>query len=170
MSVRLACAARRIVRSPPSSRMSRSCASTAASRISMNWAMRWRQGSSIHTQGGPSPKLAEALVEAAGILVQLVAPMMPHLAEECWAVLGREGLCSSAAWPLLEPALLVDANMVLPVQVNGRKRADLTVRRDADDATIEAAVLQLDAVRQALDHRQPKKIIIVPRRIVNVVG
>ena len=56
------------------------------------------------------------------------------------------------------------------MQVNGRKRADVTVERDADNASIEAAVLKLDAVRQALDNRVPKKIIIVPRRIVNVVG
>ena len=116
------------------------------------------------------PALAAALVEAAGIMVQLVAPMMPHLAEECWTVLGREGLVSAAAWPVAETALLVEDDMVLPVQVNGRKRADVTIGRDADNAAIESAVLKLDAVRQALDNRQPKKIIIVPKRIVNVVG
>ena len=127
-------------------------------------------GLSEYMQTPPSGLLQAALVEAAGILVQLIAPMMPHLAEECWSVLGREGLASSAAWPVVDRSLLVESSLVLPVQVNGRKRADVTIAHDADNASIEAAVLKLDAVRQALDNRQPKKIIIVPRRIVNVVG
>ena len=127
-------------------------------------------GLSDYMQAPPSGLLQAALMEAAGILVQLIAPMMPHLAEECWSVLGREGLASSAAWPVVDRSLLVESSLVLPVQVNGRKRADVTIAHDADNASIEAAVLKLDAVRQALDNRQPKKIIIVPRRIVNVVG
>ena len=57
----------------------------------------------------------------------------------------------------------------MPVQVNGRKRAELTIDRRADDKTVEAAALSLDAVRRALDNRGPKKVIIVPQRIVNVV-
>ena len=112
----------------------------------------------------------EALQEAATVLIQLIAPMMPHLAEECWSALRKDDLVSSAPWPKIDRQLLVEDSMTLPVQVNGRKRADVTIDRDADNASIEAAVLKLDAVRQALDNRQPKKIIIVPRRIVNVVG
>jgi leucyl-tRNA synthetase len=111
-----------------------------------------------------------ALREAAAIMVQLIAPMMPHLAEECWEAIGCDGLAAEAAWPAVEKALLVEDSFTYPVQVNGRKRADVTVSRDAAQAIIEAAVLADDAVRRALDGKAPKKIIIVPNRIVNVVG
>ena len=74
------------------------------------------------------------------------------------------------AWPKLEPALLVEDTITLPVQVNGKKRADVTVARDAANAEIEAAVLALDAVKRALDGKPPKKVIVVPQRIVNVVA
>jgi leucyl-tRNA synthetase len=111
-----------------------------------------------------------ALREAATIMVQLMAPMTPHLAEECWEAMGRDGLCAEAAWPVLDKALLVEDSFAYPVQVNGRKRADVTVSRTAANAEIEAAVLADEAVQRALDGRSPKKIIIVPNRIVNVVG
>jgi leucyl-tRNA synthetase len=94
---------------------------------------------------------------------------MPHLAEECWAALGHDCLVAETAWPKLEPALLIEATVTLPVQVNGKKRADVTVARDAGKAEIEAAVLALDAVKKALEGKAPKKVIIVPGRIVNVV-
>src|SRR5215207_940269 len=110
------------------------------------------------------------LHEAAGLLVQMIAPMMPHLAEECWRALGREGLVAEASWPAVERALLVENAITLPVQVNGKKRADVTVARDADQAAIEAAVLSLEAVRRATEGRPVKKIIVVPQRIVNVVA
>ena len=108
--------------------------------------------------------------EAGDILVQLFAPMMPHLAEECWAALGHKTLVSVQPWPKLEPALLVEDTITLPVQVNGKKRADITVSRDAKNAEIEAAVLTLDAVKKALEGKAPKKVIVVPQRIVNVVA
>jgi len=95
--------------------------------------------------------------------------MMPHLAEECWSVLGHYELIAQSPWPTVDRALIVRTQMTLPVQVNGRKRADLTIDRDADDKTVEAAALSLDAVRRALDNRPPKKVIVVPQRIVNVV-
>jgi leucyl-tRNA synthetase len=113
---------------------------------------------------------AFAMKEAGDILVQLFAPMMPHLAEECWAALGHTTLVSVQPWPTLEPALLIEDTITLPVQVNGRKRADITVSRDAKNAEIEAAVLTLDAVKKALEGKAPKKVIVVPQRIVNVVG
>ena len=118
----------------------------------------------------PSPDFAWALREAGDILVRLFHPMMPHLAEECWATLGHPGLVASESWPTLEPDLLVEATITLPVQVNGKKRADVTVARDARKADIEAAVLALDAVQKALDGKSPKKVIVVPQRIVNVVA
>jgi leucyl-tRNA synthetase len=121
-------------------------------------------------EGQPSPDLVWSVREAAVILVQLFAPMMPHLAEECWTVLGRQGLISEANWPQIERDLLVEDTVTLVVQVNGKKRGDVTVPRDAQNPEIEAAVLALDAVKQALGGKAVRKVIIVPMRIVNVVG
>ena len=117
----------------------------------------------------PSPDFAWALREAGDILVCLFHPMMPHLAEECWAALGHKTLVSAEAWPQVEPALLVENTITLPVQINGKKRADVTVARDAEREDIETAVLALNAVKRALDGKDPKKVIVVPQRIVNVV-
>jgi leucyl-tRNA synthetase len=117
----------------------------------------------------PAPDLAWAIHEAATILVSLVQPMMPHLAEECWTALGQDGLISEAGWPETEPELLVEDTMTLPVQINGRKRGDVTVPRNAAPGEIEAAVLALDEVKRALNGASPKKLIVVPQRIVNVV-
>jgi len=116
-----------------------------------------------------APDLRWALREAVNILVRLFHPMMPHLAEECWALLGHDELVAQAAWPQLEQALLIEDTITLPVQINGRKRADATVPREATNAEIEAAVLALDAVKKALEGNKPKKVIVVPGRIVNVV-
>jgi len=117
----------------------------------------------------PSPDFAWALRESGDILVRLFHPMMPHLAEECWTALGHKTLVSAEAWPRLEPDLLVENTVTLPVQINGKKRADVTVSRDAGEAEIIAAVLALDAVKKELNGRSPKKVIVVPHRIVNVV-
>ena len=122
------------------------------------------------TEAAPAPDFAWALREAGDILVRLFHPMMPHLAEECWAALGHQTLVSAEAWPQVEPDLLVENTITLPVQINGKKRADVTVARDAGNADIEAAVLALDAVIRALDGKRPKKVIVVPQRIVNVVA
>ena len=122
-----------------------------------------------HIEAAPAADLAWALREAGDILVRLFHPMMPHLAEECWASLGHKTLVATEAWPEVEPALLVESTITLPVQVNGKKRADVTVPRGAGKDEIEAAVLALDAVEKELAGRRPKKVIIVPQRIVNVV-
>ncbi len=124
----------------------------------------------IDSEAGPAPDLAWALREAGDILVLLFHPMMPHLAEECWVTLGHDTLVATTAWPQVEPALLLEDTLTLPVQVNGKKRADVTVPRDAGKNDIEAAVLALDAVKRALDGKPPKKVIVVPQRIVNVVA
>jgi leucyl-tRNA synthetase len=127
--------------------------------------------SEVLAKGGqPVPDLAWAVQETALILVQLFAPMMPHLAEECWTVLGQKGLISEAAWPQIERDLLVENTVTLVVQVNGKKRGDVTVPRDAQNPQIEAAVLALDAVKLALGGKPVRKVIVVPMRIVNVVG
>ena len=115
------------------------------------------------------PVSAEAGREAAGILVQLIAPMMPHLAESAWEVLGRSGLVADAPWPAVDRGLLVEDEITLPVQINGKKRADVTVARDADAAAVEAATLAVEAVQRALEGRAPRKVIVVPGRIVNLV-
>jgi leucyl-tRNA synthetase len=117
-----------------------------------------------------TPDFAWAVRESANILVQLFNPMMPHLAEECWRVLGHTTLASTAPWPQLEADLLVEDTITMPVQVNGKKRAEVTVARDAGNADIEASVLALDEVQRALEGKPAKKVIIVPRRIVNVVA
>jgi leucyl-tRNA synthetase len=111
-----------------------------------------------------------ALRQATEFLVVMIAPMMPHLAEECWAALGGKGLAAEQPWPAFDAALTVDNEFVYPVQVNGKKRGDLTIARDADQAAVEKAALALDFVEKALEGRAPKKVIVVPQRIVNVVG
>jgi leucyl-tRNA synthetase len=116
------------------------------------------------------PDVRWAVGEAAVILVQLFAPMMPHLAEECWGVLAQPGLVSEADWPKIERDLLVEDTVTLVVQVNGKKRGEVTVASNAQNPEIEAAVLALDAVKQALGGKSVRKVIVVPMRIVNVVG
>lgn len=110
-----------------------------------------------------------ALIEAATFLVAAVDPMIPHLAESCWALLGHDGLLAESAWPTLDRTLLVEDEILLPVQVNGKKRAELAISANADEAAIQKAVLALESVQRALDGKTPKKIVVVPKRIVNVV-
>ena len=117
----------------------------------------------------PGSALARAFGEAADMLVQGLAPFMPHLAEACWAALGHGTLVAETPWPQADRALVVEATIVLPVQINGKKRGDVTVPRDADPEAVKAAALAVDVIAQALDGRRPKKMIVVPGRIVNVV-
>jgi len=98
--------------------------------------------------------------------------MVSRLARDGWCVLGPDPDLSAwaeAAWPVAEPALLVEDTVTLPIQVNGKKRGEITVARDADRAAIEALVMDEPAVQRALEGGQPKKLIVVPGRIVNVV-
>ncbi|CAN7532185.1 leucine--tRNA ligase [Rhizobium sp. LjRoot258] len=110
-----------------------------------------------------------AVRDAAEILIQLVAPMTPHLAEECWTTLGNSALLARTDWPHYDEALVVENDVVLPVQINGKKRAELTISRDADQNAVTQAVLALDDVKKVLNGQTPKKIIVVPQRIVNIV-
>ncbi len=82
---------------------------------------------------------------------------------------GRGGLCAAQGWPQVDPALLVDDEIVLPVQINGKKRGDITVSAKADKGEIEAATLALDFIKEALGGAAPKRVVVVPGRIVNVV-
>jgi leucyl-tRNA synthetase len=102
-------------------------------------------------------------------LVQLVGPMAPHLAEEAWALLGQPGLVCDAVWPVANPALLVDDEVTIAVQVNGKLKGDFTAAKGSDKAALEAAALALPNVQRTLDGAVPKKIIVVPDRLVNIV-
>ncbi len=109
------------------------------------------------------------MVKATSMMVQMIAPMMPHLAEECWTVLGHDGMVAASDWPVLDASLLVASEITLPVQVNGKKRADVTVAASATPAEVEAAVRALEAVTRACEGKPIRKVIVVPGRIVNVV-
>ncbi|MEM8574528.1 MAG: leucine--tRNA ligase [Pseudomonadota bacterium] len=118
----------------------------------------------------PSEGLSFALREAAEVLVLLAAPMVPHLAEECWKILGNQGLVAEQGWPEADSALLTDDSVTIAVQVNGKRRGELTIARDAAKEDIETAALALDAVARAIEGREIRKIVVVPQRIVNVVA
>ena len=111
-----------------------------------------------------------AIREAAELLVQMIGPMLPHLGEECWARLGYNTMLADQPWPEADPGLLVDDVITIAVQVNGKRRDELTVARTATSDEIEAAALELEPVVRALAGRPVKKVIVVPQRIVNVVG
>jgi leucyl-tRNA synthetase len=115
------------------------------------------------------PALKFALREAGETLVLMFAPMMPHLAEECWTVLGKSGLVAKTAWPKADPALVTEDQVTLAVQVNGKRRDEVRLPKGLADSEVEAAVLKLDNVRKALDGKQVKKVIVVKDRIANVV-
>ncbi|QUS55816.1 leucine--tRNA ligase [Pseudovibrio brasiliensis] len=115
------------------------------------------------------PDMAFALREAAIFILQLMEPITPHLSEECWSMLGNEGLVSTSNWPVLEEDLLVENTITLPIQINGKKKGELSVARDSSKEQVEEATLAHEAVQKALDGKAPRKIIVVPQRIVNVV-
>ena len=127
-----------------------------------------------HALSGALDKSAEgldwAIREAAELLVQMIGPMLPHLGEECWQRLGYNTLLADQPWPQAESALLVDDTITIAVQVNGKRRDELTIARTATKDEVEAAALKLETVARALDGRAVARVIVVPQRIVNVVG
>ncbi len=120
--------------------------------------------------GTATASRAAVAKEGVVVLVQLVAPMMPHLAETAWSALGQSGMAVNAPWPASDPALLVDDTVVMPVQVNGKRRGEITVAKGTPNAEVEKQALSLEAVARMLDGKPPKKVVIVPDRIVNVVA
>ncbi|NCW15583.1 MAG: leucine--tRNA ligase [Rhodobacteraceae bacterium] len=107
--------------------------------------------------------------EAIMTLAQLMSPMTPHLAEDIWSHQGGDGLIINAPWPRADEDMLVETTVTLPIQVNGKRRAEITVSKDLSKDEIERLALNDEAVMRALDGVAPKKVIVVPGRIVNVV-
>jgi leucyl-tRNA synthetase len=103
-------------------------------------------------------------------LVRIVAPMVPHIAEEVWAAMGNDGLIADAAWPEVDPALLVDDEVTIAVQVNGKLRDTLVMPKGAPRETVEAAALAADKIVRTLEGKPPRKVIVVPDRLVNIVA
>jgi leucyl-tRNA synthetase len=121
-------------------------------------------------EGQTGPGMATARREAIRLLAQLSAPFTPHLAEECWARIGGKGMVATARWPTADPALLVSDTVLLPVQVNGKKRAEITLPRDATQEAIEQAARNDAGVAPFLAGLTVRKVIVVPGRIVNIVA
>jgi leucyl-tRNA synthetase len=113
---------------------------------------------------------AAAQKQAIMTLAQLMSPMTPHLAEDIWAHQGGEGLIATAPWPVADEAMLVENTVTLPIQINGKRRGEIEVAKDLDKAEVEKIALAHEAVQKALDGNAPKKVIVVPGRIVNVVA
>jgi leucyl-tRNA synthetase len=125
------------------------------------------KGWPVETAG---PAVLGARTEALSALARLVAPFAPHLAEECWARLGQEGMVVEAAWPVYDPELAAENERVLPVQVNGKRRGEIRVVAGADPAEVEAIALADADVRRHLEGLSVRKVIVVPNRIVNIVA
>ncbi|HRO04844.1 MAG TPA: class I tRNA ligase family protein, partial [Terricaulis sp.] len=118
------------------------------------------------TDGGSQFARGEAL----RILAQLIAPFMPHLAEECWEKLGLVGFVAVEPWPVADPALAARNTVTLPIQVNGKKRGEIEAAKDAPEADVRAAALANPAVALFLEGQTVRKVIVVPNRIVNIVA
>jgi leucyl-tRNA synthetase len=113
---------------------------------------------------------AAAQKQAIMTLAQLMSPMTPHLSEAIWAHQGGEGLIATAPWPVADETMLVENTVTLPIQINGKRRGEIEVAKDLDKAEVEKLALSHDAVVKALNGGAPKKVIVVPGRIVNVVA
>ena len=119
---------------------------------------------------GATPAVLAARQEALSAFARLIAPFTPHLAEECWVRIGGEGMVVAAEWPAFDPALTEDATKVLPVQVNGKRRGEITAPAGAEQAEVEA-ILNADAdIAAKLEGLTIRKIIVVKDRIVNIVA
>ncbi len=110
-----------------------------------------------------------ARAEALSALARLIAPFTPHLAEEGWARLGMEGMVLDAPWPVYDPALAADDEVVLPIQVNGKRRAEIRVARGLEPSQVEALVLADETVKAKLEGQAIRKVVVVKDRIVNLV-
>ncbi|MDP3173980.1 MAG: leucine--tRNA ligase [Phenylobacterium sp.] len=119
---------------------------------------------------GASPAALAARQEALVAFARLMAPITPHLAEECWARIGGEGMVTSAPWPIYDPALVVDDVLTLPVQVNGKRRGEIRAPAGAEAAEVEKIVLDDPEITRRLEGLSIRKVIVVKDRIVNIVA
>jgi leucyl-tRNA synthetase len=119
---------------------------------------------------GAGPDLMAARHEALSAFARLIAPFTPHLAEECWARIGGEGLVANAPWPGYSEALTREDELVLPVQINGRRRAEVRAPAGANDANVRQIALADPAVMRHLDGLEVRKVIVVKDRIINIVA
>ena len=125
-------------------------------------------GQALQVQNKPE-SLTAALHEAGSFLVTLMAPMMPHLAEESWKVLGNHEAIVYSKWPTILPELIAVDEVTIAVQINGKRRDEITVAMGLERAAVEAAALALESVKRQLEGKTIKKVIVVPGRIVNIV-
>ena len=121
-------------------------------------------------EGSTAPGMATARREAMRLFAQIAAPFAPHIAEEAWSRIGGTGLVATAKWPTPDPALLVSDTVTLPVQINGKRRAEIVVPASADPAAVETAAREDEAVKTHLAGLTVRKVIVVPGRIVNIVA
>ena len=112
---------------------------------------------------------AVALREAYEMLALMIAPMMPHLAEEAWGLLGHDTMIVHAAWPKAIPELVAQDQVTLAIQINGKRRDEITLKKDTPAGEVEAQVLAMESIQRVLNGAAPRKVIVVPNRIVNVV-
>jgi leucyl-tRNA synthetase len=111
----------------------------------------------------------QAMKDAIRILAKLMSPMTPHIAESIWTYQGGTGLCATAPWPKADPALLISDTVTLPIQINGKKRAEISVSKDMPASEVEKIALANEDVIRFLAGQPVKKFIVVPGRIINVV-
>jgi leucyl-tRNA synthetase len=126
--------------------------------------------SAAASQNWTDPVARMALRESVVALVQLFAPMMPHLAEECWQALGQSGMVCEQPWPEHDPALLVSDSVTVVVQINGKKRAELSLAKGMDKSAVEQACLADENVIRSLSDKTVRKVIVVPDKLVNIVA
>ncbi|HEY0281422.1 MAG TPA: class I tRNA ligase family protein [Rhizomicrobium sp.] len=108
--------------------------------------------------------------EALETLVLLIGPMMPHLAESCWEALGHRQFVAMTPWPVADDALVAAETITIAVQVNGKLRGTIEAAPGTGKDAMEKNALALDTVKRALDGKTPRKVIVVPDRIVNIVA
>ena len=125
----------------------------------------------IYELTGAAEKAAPSASRSAAIraLVHMVAPMMPHLAEEVWAKIGGEGLIADALWPAVDPALLVDDEVTIALQHMGKLRDTITAPKGASKDALEALALASANLQRSIDGAPVRKVIVVPDRLVNIV-
>jgi leucyl-tRNA synthetase len=124
----------------------------------------------VNPAKGATPALLAARQEALSAFARLIAPFTPHLAEECWTRVGGEGMVVAAPWPEFDPALTEDAVRILPVQVNGKRRGEISAPAGAEPADVEKIVLDDPEIARRLEGLTIRKVIVVKDRIVNIVA